>query len=312
MIIIGCSEKSSNPPILLLATQNNFGTYTGEILKAEGFNEFEVDSLNSSKISKLFLSRYELIIISEEVTDPQSWQLLSEYVRDGGNLIAVRPVHAPDGLFGITEKRGSIKDGYMTVDASSQTGKSLSGRKLQIHGIADMCDLNGGKAIAFLTERLVNNKTCPGAVMNNYRKGKTAIFLYNLPENIVLTRQGNPDFAGIEKDSIPGLRAMDMFTDGWVDTANNTINQADIQMTLLSYCIEKMSCDNMPLPRFWYFPDTLKCLVTLTNDGEFRGENDFEAQLRDIDSMGATMSLYILETGKVSKQWCDKWRVTGI
>ena len=67
---------------------------------------------------------------------------------------------------------------------------------------------------------------------SSYGKGRTAAFLYNLPGNIVYTRQGNPEFAGIEKDSIPGLRAMDMFTDGWVDTSNNVINQADEQMIL--------------------------------------------------------------------------------
>jgi hypothetical protein len=29
--------------------------------------------------------------------------------------------------------------------------------------------------------------------------------------------------------------------------------------------------------------------VTLTSDGEFKGEKDFESQFRDVDSMGAKM-----------------------
>lgn len=66
---------------------------------------------------------------------------------------------------------------------------------------------------------------------------------------------------------------MDLFTDGWVDTLNNVINQADEQMILLSHCIEHMSSYVKPLPRLWYFPDTLKCLVTLTNGGEYNDEN---------------------------------------
>ncbi len=104
---------------------------------------------------------------------------------------------------------------------------------------------------------------------------------------------------------------MDLFTDGWIDTSNNIINQADEQMRLLSRCIEYMNADKKPLPRLWYFPDTLKCLVTLTNDGEFRGETDFETQFREVDSMGAKMSLYVLETGKVTKQWSDRWTARG-
>jgi hypothetical protein len=104
---------------------------------------------------------------------------------------------------------------------------------------------------------------------------------------------------------------MDMFTDGWLDNTNNDINQADEQMILLSHCIEALNIRKTPLPRLWYFPDSLKCLVTLTNDGEFRGEADFESQFRDVDSLGAKMSLYILDINKVSKKWVDKWSVRG-
>ncbi len=144
-----------------------------------------------------------------------------------------------------------------------------------------------------------------------FGKGRSVAFLYDLPESIVYTRQGNPLSAGIEKDGIPGIRSMDLFTDGWLDNSNSTINQADEQMMLLSHCIEELNHRKTPLPRLWYFPDSLKCLVTLTNDGEFRGENDFESQFRDVDSMGAKMSLYILDIGKTSKSWVDKWSAKG-
>ena len=80
----------------------------------------------------------------------------------------------------------------------------------------------------------------PAVVMNNYGHGHAIAFMYNLPKSIAYTRQGNYLFAGQEKDSIDGIRAMDMFTDGWVDTSKNTINQADEQMRLLSHCIEKI------------------------------------------------------------------------
>jgi hypothetical protein len=82
-------------------------------------------------------------------------------------------------------------------------------------------------------------------------------------------------------------------------------------MALLSHCIENMMKDKKPLPRFWYFPDTLNCLVTLTNDGEYKSESDFEPQFRDIDSMGAKMSLYLLGVDKVSSAWVDKWTSRG-
>ncbi len=306
-----CSRQNPIEPILVLATENGFGTYTGELLKAEGFNEFEIDSLNGGKISKAFLAQYDLIILAEDVTDAHHWKLISEFVRKGGNLIAVCPVQSHEELFGIAELQGNFKGGYITIDTSLREGRSLSGRKLQLHTDARLCELKGASPIAFLTERLVNEKKFPGVVVHSFGKGKTAAFLYNLPENIVLTRQGNPLFAGIEKDGIPGLRGMDLFTDGWLDNSNNIINQADEQMALLSHCIEEMSTHAKPLPRLWYFPDTLKCLVTLTNDGEYKTETDFEPQFSDVDSLGAKMSIYIIGVDDVSRDWVDKWTAKG-
>ena len=53
----------SSAPILVLATSANFGTYTGEILKAEGFNEFIIDSLTDNKITPAYLTRFDIVIL---------------------------------------------------------------------------------------------------------------------------------------------------------------------------------------------------------------------------------------------------------
>jgi hypothetical protein len=82
-------------------------------------------------------------------------------------------------------------------------------------------------------------------------------------------------------------------------------------MALLTNCISELSKYTKPLPRFWYFPDTLKCLAVLDNDGEDNNENDFEPQFRDVDSMGAKMTLYIKDVDKVSKEWAEKWSAKG-
>lgn len=309
--ISGCGIKYSTVPILILATDNGFGTYTGEILKTEGWNEFAMDSLTSKNVTAKYLNKFELIILAESKIDPPAKEMLFEFVRKGGNLISFRPDPALDQLFGITWRGGDIADGYIGIDTTSFEGKSLPGKKLQFHGIAGELSVNNVKTIATLFIEKTSANGFPAVVSNNYGKGHTIAFMYNLPKSIVYTRQGNPLFAGVEKDGIPGLRPMDLFTDGWLDASNSAINQADVQMTLLSHCIEEMNTYTKPLPRFWYFPDTLKCLVTLTNDGEYRNENDFEPQFRDVDSMGAKMSIYILDVNKVSKEWVDKWTAKG-
>jgi hypothetical protein len=307
----GCLKEKPALPILLLTSHNNFGSYTGEIMKAEGFNEFIADSLGRKKISKSFLAQFDQIIVTDQVNDSQMWKIFMRYVRRGGNLIAFQPGQAAASLFGIEKIPGNISEPYIAIDNSSAEGKSLTNKRIQIHGNAERYVLKNAKAVAWFCGKSDSEHEFPAVVTSSYGKGRTAAFLYNLPGNIVYTRQGNPEFAGIEKDSIPGLRAMDLFTDGWVDTSNNVFNQADEQMTLLSHFIELMSGNVKPLPRLWYFPDTLKCLVTLTNDGEFNDEKDFESQFRDIDSMGAKMSLYVLETNKVTRQWTERWKVRG-
>lgn len=303
--------ENLNPPILVLATNTGFGTYSGEILKAEGFNEFQTDSLSDKKVTLSYLQEFDVIILGKtSVTETQK-KMLSEYVKSGGNLIAFVPDKQLNSLLGIKEISGTITEGYLGLEPNTEHGKGISSKKMQFHGIAGKYSLNGGKAIAKLYADKFSLDGFPGVVSNNYGKGQSVTFLYNLPLSIVYTRQGNPQLAGIEKDGILGLRAMDLFADGWVDQTNNAFNQADEQMMLLAHCIEAMNKNYKPLPRFWYFPDTLKCLVTLTNDGEYKAEADFEKQFADVDSMKAKMTLYVLETQKVSKEWVSKWTSKG-
>ena len=309
--LTGCPKEKPGQPILLLAGSKGFGAYTGEILKAEGFNGFINDSTKSKRISKSFFAQFDLIILTEQADDRRTWNILKQYVRRGGNLIAFQPGQDQADLFGIEKMPGKTGTPYMAIDTSSEEGKSLTSKRIQVHVTAEGFSLKNAKAIAWFCNKSDSEYEFPAVVTNSFGKGQTAAFLYDLPRNIAYTRQGNPEFAGIEKDSIPGIRAMDLFTNGWVDTSNNVINQADEQMALLSHCIEHLSRDVKPLPRLWYFPDTLKCLVTLTNDGEFNNEKDFESQFRDIDSMGAKMSLYVMETDRVSKQWAEKWSARG-
>ncbi len=301
----GYSQDNTSAPILIIATNANFGTYTAEILKTEGFNEFIIDSLNSGKITPSYLKHFDLVILTECQVEPPSKKMVERYVDDGGNLIAFRPDKKISGLFGITPKEGDINGGYIGIDTNTDQGKGLPSEIMQFHGIADKYSVSSAHTIASLFSDKSTENGSPGVVSNNYGKGHAIAFLYNLPKSIVYTRQGNPLFAGIEKDGILGLRAMDLFTDGWVDNSKNTINQADQQMSLLSHCIQSMSAK--PLPRFWYFPDSLKCLVVLDNDGEDSNEKDFEPQFRDVDSMGAKMTLYVKDVDKVSKKWVKKW-----
>jgi hypothetical protein len=306
----GCSKMNTKLPILVLATNSGFGTYTGEILKAEGFNEFVSDSLNSRKLTISYLKQFDLVVLTECKIETTSKEMFEEYVKAGGNLIAFRPDSTLSEMFGIVRTFGNIEDGYIQIDSGKDQGKGLTSRALQFHGTADKYFVKSATTLAaFLAKTSEDN--FPVVVRNEFGKGHAIAFMYNLPKSIVYTRQGNPLFAGIEKDGINGLRGMDLFTDGWLDTTANTLNQADQQMALLTNCIQDLTQFTKPLPRFWYFPDSLKCLAVLDNDGEDNKEADFEQQLNDIDSKGAKMTIYIKDVEKISRAWADKWTAKG-
>jgi hypothetical protein len=305
LIVTPSAANNVKTPILIIASDSDFGTYTGEILKTEGLNEYQIESLNGGNITASYLEQFELIILAECILDSNSKNILQKYVRKGGNLIAFRPDKAISEVFGITPLEGSISDGYIGIDTKTDEGRGLTSETMQFHGAADKYSLSGARIIASLFSNATAEEKFPGVVRNTYGKGHAIAFLYNLPKSIVYTRQGNPLFAGIEKDGILGLRAMDLFADGWVDNSKNTINQADQQMALLTHSI--LSLSTKPLPRFWYFPEDLNCLVVLDNDGEDSSEADFDPQFRDVDAMDAKMTLYIKDVEKVSTGWVEKW-----
>ena len=310
----GCAdlkEGDGHSPILLLATNEHFGTYTGQILLAEGFNEYEVDSIGGANVDETFLQQFNVVILAQPaVTDPQR-QLLENYVEKGGCLIAFRPDKKLAPLFGLAEPTGTLDEGYISIGAVPGLCEGLSTETLQFHGTADRYAVETAATVASLYKDANTKTGFPAVVRNERGEGRAFAFLYNLPESIVLTRQGNRDDAGKEMDGITGIRAMDLFTGGWVDTAKNTINQADEHMHLLSRCIEDSYADVGPLPRFWYFPDSLQCLVTLNNDGEDSKEEEFTPQFEDVDAKGAKMTFYIKETALVSKEWVDRWISKG-
>ena len=78
--------------------------------------------------------------------------------------------------------------------------------------------------------------------------GQAAAFTYDLARSVVYTRQGNPAWAGQERDGVPGIRSDDMFFGAkagdvqpdWVDTSKIAIPQADEQQRLLVNLITQM------------------------------------------------------------------------
>jgi hypothetical protein len=282
-----------NKPILVIISgnmQNAFGGYTSEILKAEGFNAFQIEQIDS--ITPLLLSSFDVVILTEINLSEIQAEIFRSYVSNGGHLIAFRPEGLMADVFGISPTGSEIEEGYLCVNPDTNVGKGISSESMQFHGKADAYMLNGAEAIANLFLDSTTPTGFPAITSFSFGKGQSFAFTYNLPKSIVYTRQSNPAFAGQERDGILGIRAAEMYL-GYADAAKNHLNQADEQMHLFSHSIEEACKAQKPLPRLWYFPGFNKCLVTLTDDGEDSILDDFQVHLTDIESKGARITIYL-------------------
>ncbi len=264
-------EGPGGPILVVTTAANPFGTYFAEILRTEGFNAFAVADV--AIVDDAMLSDYDVVILGEmALTGPQV-TLLTDWVNDGGNLIAMRPDKQLASLLGLTDASATLAEAYLQVDTSSGPGVGIVGETIQFHGEADLYTLNGATPLAMLYADATTATANPAVTLVNVgpNGGQAAAFTYDLAKSVIYTRQGNPAWADTNGDGSSGpVRADDMFHNGtdpdWVDLDKVAIPQADEQQRLLANLILQTNLDNMPLPRFWYFPRGEKAVVVMTAD----------------------------------------------
>jgi len=142
---------------------------------------------------------------------------------------------------------------------------------------ADLYALSGARAVATLYSDATTATTSPAVslVSVGTSGGQAAAFTYDLPQSVVYSRQGNPAWEKLERDTQTPIRSDDLYFGGsstdWVNLGKAAIPQADEQQRLLGQLILNMNADRKPLPRFWYLPRDLKAVVVMTGDDHATG-----------------------------------------
>ena len=269
------TDGPGGPILVVSSTGNAFSRYYAEILRAEGLNEFAV--VDISTVSAATLSAYDVVVIGELPLTTAQVTMFSDWVNAGGNLIAMRPDKKLAALLGLTAQTSTLSNGYVLVDGSTAPGAGIVTQTMQFHGTADIYTLGGATAVAALYSSAVTPTPNPAVTSNNVgpNGGHAAAFTFDLARSIVQTRQGNPAWAGQERDGNVPIRSDDLFfgTSGtdWVDLTKVQIPQADEQQRLLANLILQMNRGRTPLPRFWYFPRGNKAVVVMTGDDHGNG-----------------------------------------
>ena len=130
--------------------------------------------------------------------------MLTSWVNGGGNLIAMRPDKQLAGLLGLTDANATLAEAYMRVDATAAPGTGITSATMQFHGTADRYTLSGATAVATLYSNASTATANPAVTLRSVGSsgGQAAAFTYDLARSVVYTRQGNPAWAGQERDGV--------------------------------------------------------------------------------------------------------------
>lgn len=272
----GTPPPNSGPggPILVISSAlNPFSRYYGEILSAEGLNEYLVTDI--SNVTSTTLANYDVVILSDMTLTSAQVTILTNWVNGGGKLIAMHPDKQLAGLLGLTASASTLSNAYLLVSNATGPGTGIVGQTIQFHGTADLYSLSGASSVATLYSTASTSTTSPAVTLANAGTGQAAAFTYDLARSIVYTRQGNPAWTGQARDGQSGpIRPDDLYFGAasfdpqpdWVDLNKVAIPQADEQQRLLANLILQMDEASKPLPRFWYFPSGFKAVVVMTGD----------------------------------------------
>ena len=287
---------SPEPLLVVTSAANPFTSYLPEILRAEGLNEFDV--LDLSRVSSAVLSSYDLVLLGDMSLTPSQVAMIAEWVKQGGDLIAMHPDKQLAGLLGLADAGGTLSDAYVQMNTSTGPGVGLVADPIQYHGSADRYSLKGATSLATLHDSPSAPASGPAVTQNAIKRGKAAAFTYDLARSVVYTRQGNPAWSGQTRDKVTPIRTYELFLGkssvdpkpDWVDFNNIAIPQADEQQRLLANLILQMAAARKPLPRFWYLPRGLKAAVVMTGDdhGSFYAAGNGNTAARFSDYLNAS------------------------
>ncbi len=110
------------PPIAVVvndAAPSPYGRYLGEILRAEGLNEFTFINLSTATLAEL--NQYRLVILAETPLTSTQAAMFTNFVGGGGRLMAMRPDAQIAGLFGLASSAGTQTDGYVRFETAAAT-----------------------------------------------------------------------------------------------------------------------------------------------------------------------------------------------
>lgn len=277
------NQGLGGPVLVITDTHNPYDTYLAEMLRAEGITYFTTKDV--AAVSSADLSNYKAVLLGRSSLTTTQVAMFEDWVRAGGNLIAMQPDQQLASFMGLTPTGQTLAEGYVKVDASATPGIGITAETMQYHGTADRYQNSSATTVATLYSNATTTTSNPAVVTKDVGAGRIGAFTYDLPKSTALLHQGNPAWAKQERDGSSPIRPDDLFYGGastdYLNVTKARIPQADEQQRLLVNMLLSMSKDNSPLPRFWILPHGYKGAVVMAGDdhGTPSGSHDVADEL---------------------------------
>jgi len=306
---IHTSNLNGSAPILLITNQdseNHFGIYLTEILRAEGVNCFHTADL--STLQPASLGKYDIVVLAETLLNDKQAEIFEGYVARGGKLVSMKPDDRLVSVFGLERDAGTLSKGYIKTESNHPASAGINSATLQIHSPANLYGLAGAESIAWLYSDRDTASEHPAIALNHFGDGQAVAFVFDLAMSIAYMRQGDPEHVNEDADGLEGNRSVDMFVN-WIDLERIEIPQADEQQRLFANILSQLS--QQPLPRLWYFPEDKKSVLIVTGDSHSNPAKFIEDVLTRVEERGGHMTVYyspqiVSDAGRAAR-WTRFW-----
>jgi hypothetical protein len=278
------------PSLLVLTgggSGNPFGGYLEEIIRTEGLRDFEVRS--ASELSTALLADRRVVLLGETTLSGGQVTDLTNFVTAGGGLVVMRPAANLVSLCGLASTGGTTAEGYLRI-SDGTIGAGLYAETMQFHGTASHYSLAGAAEVAQLYTDRASSAGRPAVAIHTVGAGRVASFAFDLAQSVVLTRQGNPANADVDRDGDGYFRSVDLYN-GWIDLQRSRVPQADMQQRLLARLIDAVSLQ--PTPRLWYFPNTSPAVFVATGDAHANPESYYQVLVDAFSQRGVGFTFYV-------------------
>lgn len=266
------NQGNGGPVLVLTRSGDAYSNYYAEILRTEGMNYFDVKDV--STLSATLLSQYKLVLLSSLTPTQDQVNVLTTWVQNGGNLIAMKPDDSLTGLLGLRNSSGVLTNKYVRTNTASTAGRGIVDEAIQFKGDANLYPLNGAYVVASLYQDDTTPANYPAVTTRSVGAGTAMAFSYDLARSVIGLHQGNALWSGQDRDGDGVIRSTDLFYGAanndpqpdWLNAAKMDIPQADEQQRLLANMVTAALSSTMPAPRFWYMPGDLQAAVVMAGD----------------------------------------------